>query len=326
MSAAPPGPSSREPFRPTPTLRKQRRRTCPGSSATTAGLERQAEQAEADGDGQLASDSCAAAAEEARQASGLSIAQDARDAWDRAHEARRPAARTARQELDRRGIEPEPEYRESQSLTEWWRQFEAHAEAADRAIGRQRQAAIDAGRDTRTCAASRRSEPSAGTRACGRPRRADRREHPAGPGGREEGCRRTGSAAARTFRLRGEDGSGGPARSRARPPMAVQAGRRQVRRGGIRASDLILSCCLAGADFRVLVNPLVHQGGGLRLLPDASARSAPATLATRNEKYKYRPGLSSASATALSPVHLLPVMVARRNAPTAGAASRAQAG
>jgi hypothetical protein len=145
MSAAPPGPSSREPFRPTPTLRKQRRRTCPGSSATTAGLERQAEQAEADGDGQLASDSCAAAAEEARQASGLSIAQDARDAWDRAHEARRPAARTARQELDRRGIEPEPEYRESQSLTEWWRQFEAHAEAADRAIGRQRQAAIDAG-------------------------------------------------------------------------------------------------------------------------------------------------------------------------------------
>ena len=116
-----------------------------------AGLQRQAEQAEADADRLLASDSRAAAAEEAQQADELSVTQDARDAWDRAHEARRLAARAARQELDRRGIQPEPEHREPQhrepeSLTEWWRQFEANAEAADQAIGRQRQAAIDAGK------------------------------------------------------------------------------------------------------------------------------------------------------------------------------------
>ena len=108
-------------------------------------LERQAEQAEADGDARLASDSRAAAADENRQASELSSAQDARDAWDQAHEAKRLAARAARQELDRRGIQVVPGHRETESLTEWWRQFDARAEAASRAIGRQRQAAIDAG-------------------------------------------------------------------------------------------------------------------------------------------------------------------------------------
>jgi hypothetical protein len=110
-----------------------------------AGLERQAEQAKADGDAQLASDSRAAAAEETRQANERSAAQDTRDAWDRAHETKRLAARAARQELGRRGIEPEPERREPESLTAWWQQFEVDAEAADRSISRQRQAAIDAG-------------------------------------------------------------------------------------------------------------------------------------------------------------------------------------
>jgi hypothetical protein len=110
-----------------------------------AGLGRQAEQAAADRDAQLASDSRAAAAEEIQQADELSAAQDTRDAWDRAHEAKRLAARAARQELDRRGIEPEPEHRETESLTGWWWQFEADAEAAERAIERQRQTAIDAG-------------------------------------------------------------------------------------------------------------------------------------------------------------------------------------
>jgi hypothetical protein len=104
-----------------------------------AGLGRQAEQAAADRDVQLASDSRAAAAEETRQADQLSAAQDTRDTWDRAHEANRLAARAARQELDRRGIEPEPEHRGHESLTGWWRQFEADAEAAERAIERQRQ-------------------------------------------------------------------------------------------------------------------------------------------------------------------------------------------
>src|ERR1700689_2021743 len=111
----------------------------------TAELERQAEQAEADGDAQLATDSRDAAAQENKQAAGLSAAQDARDRWDQAHETQRLTARAARQELDRRGIEPEPEQRDPESLTRWWRQFEADAEAADRAIGRLRQAAIDSG-------------------------------------------------------------------------------------------------------------------------------------------------------------------------------------
>ncbi|MGH3194179.1 MAG: hypothetical protein ACRDOL_44345 [Streptosporangiaceae bacterium] len=110
-----------------------------------AGLERQAEQAEADGDVRLASDSRAAAAEETREAAGLSAAQDVRDGWDREHEARRLAARAARQELGRHGIQAEPERREPESLTEWWRQFDANAEAAGRALGQQRQAVIDAG-------------------------------------------------------------------------------------------------------------------------------------------------------------------------------------
>jgi AAA domain/TrwC relaxase len=110
-----------------------------------AGLQRQAEQAEADGDAQLAGDSRAAAAEETRQANELNAAQDTRDAWDRAHDTKRLAARAAGQELGRRGIEPEPERREPESLTAWWQQFEVDAEAADRAISRQRQAAIDAG-------------------------------------------------------------------------------------------------------------------------------------------------------------------------------------
>ena len=111
-----------------------------------AGLRRQAEQAEADGDMQLASDSRAAAAEETRQADGLSNTQDIRDAWDRQHEANRLAARAARQELDHRGITAEPDRNEPDSLTEWWHQFEADAAAADRAIGWQHQAAIDEGK------------------------------------------------------------------------------------------------------------------------------------------------------------------------------------
>ena len=110
-----------------------------------AGLGRQAEQAEADGDLRLSSDSRAAAAEETKQVGELSAAQDTRDAWDRAHEAKRLAARSACQELDRRGIAPEPEHPDYQNLTEWWRQLEADAETAGRAIQRQHQAAIDVG-------------------------------------------------------------------------------------------------------------------------------------------------------------------------------------
>ncbi len=128
-----------------------------------AGLGRQAEQAAADRDAHLASDSRAAAAEETRQADELNAAQDTRDAWDRAHAAKRLAARAARQELDRRGIEPEPQHREPESLNQWWQQFEAAAEAAERAIERQHQTAIDAGQPwpPRPSATARTPDPEA---------------------------------------------------------------------------------------------------------------------------------------------------------------------
>ena len=135
-----------------------------------AGLERQAEQAEADGDAQLASDSRAAAAEETRQADELSAAQDVRDAWDRAHEAKRLAARAARQELDRRGIEPEPERREPESLIGWWRQFEADA-AGSRAGTRTTAPGSDRRRPA-LAAQARRDRQDAGSRGAQRHRTA----------------------------------------------------------------------------------------------------------------------------------------------------------
>ena len=49
-------------------------------------------------------------------------------------------------ELQRRGHEPAPaETPEPQSTLDWWQEFEADVEAADRALARQQQAAIDAG-------------------------------------------------------------------------------------------------------------------------------------------------------------------------------------
>lgn len=84
------------------------------------------------------------------------------------HEAQRQAARAARQELTRRGIQPAPKPRlpdaqaaddwqqavqlydttaqgEPGSMTAWWQQFTAQADKAEAAIAAQRQAASDAG-------------------------------------------------------------------------------------------------------------------------------------------------------------------------------------
>ena len=102
-----------------------------------AELQRQAEEAEAASNARLASDSRAAAAEESHQAAELSAAQDSRDLWDRDHETQRLAARTARQELDRRGITPEPERRDPDSMTEWARQFDKDIQAVSQALARQ---------------------------------------------------------------------------------------------------------------------------------------------------------------------------------------------
>ena len=148
-SGSSPGPSWKGQCARTPGPRKPRRRTWPASSTTTASRPQ-------DLSGRPSrprrtatrSSSATRAPQPLRRPSKqtqLSAAQDARDAWDRAHEAKRLAARAARQELDRRGIEPEPEHREPESLTSWWRQFEADAQAVERALDRQHQAAIDAG-------------------------------------------------------------------------------------------------------------------------------------------------------------------------------------
>jgi hypothetical protein len=110
-----------------------------------AELERQAEEAEANGNAQLASDSHAAAAEESRQAAELSAAQDSRDLWDRDHQTQRLTARTARQELDRRGITPEPERRDPDSMTKWARQLDKDIQAVSQTLARQHAEAEAAG-------------------------------------------------------------------------------------------------------------------------------------------------------------------------------------
>jgi hypothetical protein len=69
--------------------------------------------------------------------------------WSAGTRATRQAAGKARSELARRGqarTEGEPQPQDQPRTTAgWWREFEADAEAAERAIGRQHQGAIDAG-------------------------------------------------------------------------------------------------------------------------------------------------------------------------------------
>ncbi len=73
--------------------------------------------------------------------------------WAAGTSARREAAGKARAELERRGPaqraagqrQPEAE-REPTTMIQWWRQFEADVAAADRAIEREQQAALAAGK------------------------------------------------------------------------------------------------------------------------------------------------------------------------------------
>ena len=81
----------------------------------------------------------------------------------------RAAADKARAELQRRGhVQPEEERQaqpdEPRTTAGWWREFEADLQAAERAIARQRQAAIDAG-ETLAATAYTRAEPVIRTRA-----------------------------------------------------------------------------------------------------------------------------------------------------------------
>jgi conjugative relaxase-like TrwC/TraI family protein len=73
-------------------------------------------------------------------------AADARyQEWSATTASTRQTAWQAKAELQRRGHEPAAEPPKPQSKLDWWREFEANAEAADRALARQQQAALDAG-------------------------------------------------------------------------------------------------------------------------------------------------------------------------------------
>jgi hypothetical protein len=67
--------------------------------------------------------------------------------WSAKTAGTRETAGKAKAELQHRGHEPGPAEttREPQSTLEWWREFEAGIEAADRALARQQQTAINAG-------------------------------------------------------------------------------------------------------------------------------------------------------------------------------------
>jgi hypothetical protein len=66
--------------------------------------------------------------------------------WSAKTASTRETAGQAKAELQRRGHQPAAaKVPEPQNTLEWWREFEASVEAADRALARQQRAAIDAG-------------------------------------------------------------------------------------------------------------------------------------------------------------------------------------
>jgi hypothetical protein len=74
----------------------------------------------------------------------LEAASTRYEEWSAKTASTRETAGKARAELQRRGHQPAlAETPERQSALEWWREFEADVEAADRALARQEQAAID---------------------------------------------------------------------------------------------------------------------------------------------------------------------------------------
>ena len=89
----------------------------------------------------------------AAQRKQLEAANARYETWAADTSSSREAAGKARAELERRGLaqqaagqrQPEPG-REPQTMVEWWRQLEADLAAVDRAIEREHQAAIAAGK------------------------------------------------------------------------------------------------------------------------------------------------------------------------------------
>jgi hypothetical protein len=77
---------------------------------------------------------------------------------------------------------------------------------------------------------------------------------------------------------------------------------------------------LAHADLRTRIftfslTQSFTSAAACALLPHACIRRAPATRATRNEKYRYPSGAPFTSAAVLCAVHSSPVRVARMNTP-----------
>src|SRR5579875_645087 len=106
----------------------------------------QAAAAETGHDPAQAANARALANQMAAEKTRLEAANARYEQWSAETADTRETAGKAKAELRRRGHEPAAgEQAEPQSTLEWWREFEANAEAADRAIERQQQAAIDAG-------------------------------------------------------------------------------------------------------------------------------------------------------------------------------------
>ncbi len=102
--------------------------------------------AEADHNPVQAGSARALAHEMASEKSRLETASARYEEWSAKTAGTRETAGKAKAELHRRGHEPAPAGTpQPQSTLNWWRQFEANLEAADQALTRQQQAAIDTG-------------------------------------------------------------------------------------------------------------------------------------------------------------------------------------
>jgi TrwC relaxase/AAA domain len=118
-----------------------------------AGAQAQGAEARVRGDAQAVHDAEQLAAGHAERETELEKQMQAYEKWSQGTAATRELGGKARAELDRRGYEPlPPEYDGSRTpsgdldLAAWWRQFEADVDQVEKAIDRERQAALDEGR------------------------------------------------------------------------------------------------------------------------------------------------------------------------------------
>jgi len=116
------------------------------TSQAEADAWRQSADAEAEHDQVQAENAKSLAAALAAETSRLETANARYEDWSARTASTREIAGKAKAELQRRGQEPSAgEAPEPQSMSTWWREFQAHADAADRAIEPEHQAAIHDG-------------------------------------------------------------------------------------------------------------------------------------------------------------------------------------